>query len=78
MISGLTTFADDAVRWAGTSAARAGAAGAAGGVLLDDIPVLGPALDPTEGGGNGGSSLDMLLLGALLVLLLIVMTGGAD
>lgn len=63
-------------RLAGSSAARAGAAGAgagaAGATVVDDIPILGGLLDPTEGSGNGGSGISMsLLLGAVFVVILI-------
>lgn len=37
---------------AGRAAAGGAAAGATGGVLLDDVPLIGEALDPTEGGNN--------------------------
>jgi len=48
-----------------SSPARAGAAGAAGGIILDDVPVLSN-FDPTEG-ANDGLSLQLILLIVLLV-----------
>jgi len=38
----------------GRAAAGGAVAGAGGGVLLDDIPILGSMLDPTEGSGGPG------------------------
>lgn len=49
-----------------SSPARAGAAGAAGGVLLDDIPILS-GLDPTEGEGSGQNLTVVLVLVLVLV-----------
>jgi hypothetical protein len=37
----------------GRSPGRAAAAGFGGGVLLDDVPVIGKGLDPTEKGDTG-------------------------
>lgn len=54
--------------WIGSSAGRAGAAGIAGGMLADDIPLVGDAIDPTEQSGGGGSdTATILVYGALLI-----------
>jgi len=59
-------------RFVGSSTARAGAVGAtggaAGGVLLDDVPFIGTTLDPTE--GRGGGLAGALTLGAFAALLM--------
>lgn len=56
----------------GRAALGGGAAGAAGGVLLDDVPLVGPVVDPTEtqsGVGGDGSSFDVVTGGLLLMVL---------
>lgn len=67
-----------AARWLGTStgrtAAGGAAAGATGGILLDDIPLL-KNLDPT--GDQGGGQQTLLLL-ALLVGGVILLTQVMD
>lgn len=48
--------------------AAAGAAGLAGGVALDDIPIVGPRVDPTESPGPTGLSLFRIaVVGVLLI-----------
>jgi len=77
--SGLRAAGSRVVGFLGSSAGRAGAAGATGGVLLDDVPVIGPGLDPTESSGGGssafGSSIMTLVVGAVGVLLLVLLVG---
>lgn len=69
IFSFLTKTGSRVARSLGSSPARAGAAGAAGGLLLDDVPVLS-GLDPTEGGGGSGQ------LGTLLLLLVFLIAIG--
>lgn len=80
MIPTLGRAATRAGRWLGTStgrtAAGGAAAGATGGVLLDDIPLLGN-LDPTEGGNGQGGQQTLLLL-VLLVGGLVILTQVMD
>ena len=54
----------------GQSTGRAAAAGAGGGILLDDVPLVGPALDPTEGGE--GPAISPFMIVALLVLVIFL------
>lgn len=64
---GARTVLSRAGTWAASSPARAGVAGAGAGMLVDDVPILGPIVDPTEGGGEGGQLGTLLLLLAFLV-----------
>lgn len=50
----------------GSSTAATAGAGAAGGMLVDDIPLVGSTLYPTEGNSGLGGSMNMLTLLALL------------
>jgi len=70
-MGGLFSVGGQAIRtagtWLGGSAARAGAAGAAGGLLLDDVPVV-RRLDPTSNDTNEVPVMEVALvvLGAVL------------
>jgi len=56
------------------AAIGAGAGGLAGGVLLDDVPLVGPTLDPTENPGGGGPGVIRLaILGFLAVAGMLVL-----
>ena len=71
------TLGDDATK----TAAAGGAAGLGGGMLVDDIPLVGSTLDPTEGGGNqqGGSGVNMtLVLIAVIALGFAWVMGGGN
>lgn len=50
---------------------RSAGTGLAGGLLVDDIPVVGDELDPTEASG-GGSNQTVLLAGLALLLLVFI------
>jgi hypothetical protein len=68
---------DDAAK----AAAAGGAAGLGGGMLVDDIPLIGSTLDPTEGGGDqqGGSGVNMtLVLIAVIALGFAWVMGGGN
>jgi hypothetical protein len=60
----------------GSSAGRAAAAGAGGGMLLDDVPGVGGLIDPTEWFGDGGGDtpfgVDMQTLVLVAIVLLVV------
>jgi hypothetical protein len=58
----------------GGSTGRAAGGGLLAGVALDDVPVVGPAVDPTEASGGVGL-LQLVLLGGLAVLGLLVADG---
>jgi hypothetical protein len=65
----------------GRAAAAGGAAGLGGGMLVDDVPLVGSTLDPTEGGGNqqGGSGVNMtLVLIAVIALGFAWVLGGGN
>lgn len=58
----------------GSSATRAAAGGLGAGMLVDDVPVIGDTLDPTEGGNGGGflgGSIIPFIVGGIIVWVLI-------
>lgn len=60
----------------GQSPARAAAGGAAGGVLLDDVPIIGDTLDPTETNSQplGLSSTQLIIILAVVAVLILALS----
>lgn len=72
MVFGIGNIATRTASFFGSSAARAGIGGVAGGMLVDDIPFIGTAVDPTESNSGGSGPVgDIAMLGVLAVAALL-------